>query len=97
MEYKVITADNHLIEPPNTFVDRVPAKYKDVAPRLVRGKDGGDGWSLDGSIPETTIGVGRGLLPSTRARSEWQSPALVNRTRTSPRAGSAGRPPPLFP
>jgi predicted TIM-barrel fold metal-dependent hydrolase len=61
MEYKVITADNHLIEPPNTFIDRVPAKYKDVAPRLVRGKDGGDGWSLDGSIPETTIGVGRGL------------------------------------
>jgi hypothetical protein len=61
MEYKVISADNHLIEPPNTFIDRVPAKYKDVAPRLVRGKDGGDGWSLDGSIPETTIGVGRGL------------------------------------
>jgi predicted TIM-barrel fold metal-dependent hydrolase len=61
LDYHVITADNHIIEPPGTFVDRVPAKYKDTAPRLVRGKDGGDGWSLDGSIPESTIGVGKGL------------------------------------
>ncbi|MDE3077391.1 MAG: amidohydrolase family protein, partial [Chloroflexota bacterium] len=61
MKYRVITADNHIIEPPNTFIDRVPAKYRDQAPRLVRGKDGGDGWSLDGSIPDSTIGVGFGL------------------------------------
>src|ERR1700694_1608124 len=43
------------------FVDRVPAKFKDQAPRIVRGKDGGDGWSLDGSIPESTIGLPHGL------------------------------------
>ncbi len=61
MTYRVISADNHLLEPPNLFVDRVPARYKDQAPRIVRGKDGGDGWSLDGSIPESTISLGGGL------------------------------------
>ena len=61
MQYSVISADNHILEPPNTFIDRVPAKYKDAAPRIVRGKDGGDGWSLDGSIPESTISLPFGL------------------------------------
>jgi predicted TIM-barrel fold metal-dependent hydrolase len=59
--YRVISADNHLLEPPNLFVERVPAQYRDQAPRIVRGKDGGDGWSLDGSIPESTISLGQGL------------------------------------
>jgi predicted TIM-barrel fold metal-dependent hydrolase len=57
----VISADNHILEPPNLFIDRVPARYRDQAPRVVRGKDGGDGWSLDGSIPESTIGLPWGL------------------------------------
>ena len=61
MQYRVISADNHILEPPNLFVDRVPARYRDQAPRLVRGKDGGDGWSLDGSVPESTIGLPWGL------------------------------------
>jgi predicted TIM-barrel fold metal-dependent hydrolase len=61
LQYQVISADNHILEPPNLFVDRVPARYRDQAPRLVRGKDGGDGWSLDGSIPERTISLPWGL------------------------------------
>jgi predicted TIM-barrel fold metal-dependent hydrolase len=61
VQYSVISADNHILEPPNTFIDRVPANYKDAAPRIVRGKDGGDGWSLDGSIPESTISLPFGL------------------------------------
>jgi predicted TIM-barrel fold metal-dependent hydrolase len=61
MSYRVISADNHLLEPPNTFIDRVSAKFRDQAPRVVRGKDGGDGWTLDGSIPEHTQGLPFGL------------------------------------
>jgi predicted TIM-barrel fold metal-dependent hydrolase len=61
MPYRVISADNHILEPPNLFIERLPARYRDQAPRLVRGKDGGDGWSLDGSIPESTIGLPWGL------------------------------------
>jgi predicted TIM-barrel fold metal-dependent hydrolase len=61
MRYRVISADNHILEPPNLFIERVPARYRDQAPRIVRGKDGGDGWSLDGSVPESTIGLPWGL------------------------------------
>jgi len=57
----VISADKHILEPPNLFLDRVPARFRDQAPRIVRGKDGGDGWSLDGSIPESTLGLPWGL------------------------------------
>lgn len=51
--YSVISADNHIIEAPNCFVDHVPAAFKDRAPRIVRGDDGGDGWSFDGRATST--------------------------------------------
>jgi predicted TIM-barrel fold metal-dependent hydrolase len=55
MDYRVISADNHVIEPPNTFVDRVPNSLKDRAPRVLKGADGGDGWSFDGKPPRSTF------------------------------------------
>jgi predicted TIM-barrel fold metal-dependent hydrolase len=57
VKYSVISTDNHINEPPGTYVDRIPAHLKDKAPRLLRGADGGDGWSLDGQPPKTTIGL----------------------------------------
>ena len=32
MRYRVISADNHILEPPNLFIDRVPSKYRDPGP-----------------------------------------------------------------
>lgn len=58
MEYRVISTDNHINEPPGTYVDRVPKALKDRAPRVLRGADGGDGWSMDGKPPKTTFGLG---------------------------------------
>ena len=57
MEYKVISADNHLIEPRDMFIKGLPAKYKDRAPRVVRAEDGGDGWSWNGQKPKRTFGI----------------------------------------
>jgi predicted TIM-barrel fold metal-dependent hydrolase len=51
MNYSVISADNHVVEPPGTFVDRVPAHLKDRVPRVLPARDGGEGWSLDGKPP----------------------------------------------
>jgi hypothetical protein len=56
MEHRVISADCHLLEPPWVF-DRVPAEYRERAPKVRRGADGGDGWSLDGGPPKRTFGV----------------------------------------
>ena len=33
---RIISVDDHVIEPPGVWQDRLPAKYKDVGPRVVR-------------------------------------------------------------
>jgi predicted TIM-barrel fold metal-dependent hydrolase len=33
---KIISVDDHVVEPPNVWTDRLPAKYRDVGPRVVR-------------------------------------------------------------
>ena len=58
MHYRVISTDTHINEPPGTYVDRVPKHLKDKAPRMMRGADGGDGWSYDGKTPRATLGLG---------------------------------------
>jgi uncharacterized protein len=37
-DYKIISSDSHVIEPWFLWRDRLPAKYKDRAPRLIRGE-----------------------------------------------------------
>jgi predicted TIM-barrel fold metal-dependent hydrolase len=57
MEYKVISADNHILEPRDLFTTRLPEKFRDRAPRVMRGADGGDGWSFDGKTVQRTLGI----------------------------------------
>ena len=45
--YRLISADSHVNEPPDLFVDRVPARYRDRAPRIER-FDEGDAWVIEG-------------------------------------------------
>lgn len=53
---RVISADCHITEPPGVF-DRVPAHLRERAPKVMRGLDGGEGWSFDGRPPKRTLGV----------------------------------------
>jgi predicted TIM-barrel fold metal-dependent hydrolase len=54
---KLISSDNHVNEPRDLFTSRFPAHLKDKAPRVIDGKDGGEGWSLAGEIPKRTYGL----------------------------------------
>jgi predicted TIM-barrel fold metal-dependent hydrolase len=56
MAPRLISADCHINEPPHVF-ESVPAEYKDRAPKMMRGADGGDGWSFDGKAPKRTFGI----------------------------------------
>jgi predicted TIM-barrel fold metal-dependent hydrolase len=56
-EQRVISADNHLIDPKDLYVERLPKEFRDRAPRVMRGPDGGDGWSFDGRPPARTFGL----------------------------------------
>lgn len=53
---RIISADCHICEPPHVF-ERVPAELRDRAPKMMRGADGGDGWSFDGGLPKRTFGI----------------------------------------
>ena len=42
----MISVDDHVIEPPNVWTDRLPSKYRDVGPRWVR-DDQGEAWRFE--------------------------------------------------
>ena len=46
----IISVDDHVVEPPDAFADRFPAKYRDDAPRVVDTEDGGEAWSWCGEL-----------------------------------------------
>ena len=45
----LVSVDDHLIEPEGMFDHHIPAKFKDRAPKVVRGTDGAHQWQLEGS------------------------------------------------
>jgi predicted TIM-barrel fold metal-dependent hydrolase len=47
-KYRVISADGHVETPPDGWRVRVPERYRDRAPRLIRLPDGSDGWLVEG-------------------------------------------------
>ncbi len=72
-DVRVISADCHINEPPHVF-ERVPAEYRDRIPRMMRGADGGDGWSFDGKAPKRTFGI---EAMAGRAKGEYQLEGLT--------------------
>src|SRR2546423_2122374 len=42
----VIDADAHLTERPEVWIDRVPAKYRDIAPRVEKSPSGREVWLI---------------------------------------------------
>src|SRR5215472_9964414 len=50
--YKLISADSHIVEPPDMYTDRIEPKFRDRAPRMERRKTPSgreyDAWMLSG-------------------------------------------------
>ena len=46
--YRVISSDNHVIEPPDLWTSRADARFKDRVPQIVREENGVDWWYCDG-------------------------------------------------
>ena len=47
VRYTVISVDDHLVEPPDMFAGRLPARYADRAPRIVDTADGREIWTFE--------------------------------------------------
>lgn len=62
--YTVISVDDHLVEPPHMFKDRVPAKFAARAPKVIEMPDGSQRWDFDGKhIPNVGLNASVGRPP----------------------------------
>lgn len=67
VRYTVISADDHLVEPPDLFDGRMPAAFQDRAPHVVDGDNGAQLWCIDGRL-EPNVGMNAII---GRPKSEW--------------------------
>ena len=87
---RLISVDDHVIEPPHLWLDRLPSKWHDVCPRIVELDGGGHGWRyedelvpLSQSIVRLLDETSRGERPNGMARFDemrpgcYQSPARL--------------------
>src|SRR5215204_1015299 len=54
VDHPIISADSHITEAPNTYIDYIDPAYRDTAPHIVETPDKGDVYVIDGmrrSIP----------------------------------------------
>ena len=49
-EYLMISCDDHIVEPPDTFTGRVPKHLAERAPRVIENADGSEQWLFDGEL-----------------------------------------------
>ncbi|TDT98361.1 putative TIM-barrel fold metal-dependent hydrolase [Streptomyces sp. 846.5] len=49
----LISVDDHVIEPPDMFVNHLPERYKDDAPQLIHQEDGTDTWKFRETVIRT--------------------------------------------
>ena len=86
---RIVSADDHVVEPPDVFTSRLPAKYRDVGPRVVRGAGGGD------DVPRRQLRHPHGLGSTGRRRAARRLVALrgprSGRTPGSARARGSHR------
>jgi len=68
--YTLISADSHVNEPPDLWIDRVPAKLKDRAPRLEH-LDQGDGWVIHGVSSPINFGFNVSAGQRRHERRPW--------------------------
>ena len=65
--HKVISADSHIVEPPDLWTSRAPAKYKDQVPHMVHGKVLDEWWIGNEFIQPAA---------STLVQAQYPQPAL---------------------
>jgi predicted TIM-barrel fold metal-dependent hydrolase len=57
VDFPIISADSHITEAPNTYIDYIDAKYADTAPRVVETEDKGDLYVIDGMKRTIPMGL----------------------------------------
>jgi len=83
----LVSVDDHVVEPPDVFVGRVPQKFADEEPRLVRKDDGTDVWIYDGKeLPNIALNAVAGRPPDEYGIEPTSMDEIRRGTWTSPNA-----------
>ena len=56
-DVQIISVDDHVVEPPSVWQDRLPAKFRELGPRATRDEQGRDVWMFEGT-PRYNGGLG---------------------------------------
>jgi predicted TIM-barrel fold metal-dependent hydrolase len=65
----VISVDDHIVEPPDTFARHMPAQFAERAPRVVEKADGTETWLYDGvEVPNIGLNAVAGKPPREYSR-----------------------------
>jgi predicted TIM-barrel fold metal-dependent hydrolase len=62
-----VSVDDHLCEPPEVFVGRLPARFAELTPRVVRGEDHCDYWLFEGQ----RVAIGGGNVAAGWVTEDW--------------------------
>src|ERR1035438_9422172 len=68
--YHLVSADSHVNEPPDLWIDRVPARLRDRVPRMERFADG-DGWVVEGVANPLPFGLSACAGQDPELRRVW--------------------------
>ena len=52
-----ISADSHIVEPPNCYIDHIDPKYRDIAPHVIKNAKGVDVFDINGMRDSVPIGL----------------------------------------
>ena len=55
--YELVSADSHVLEPPDLWTTYLPRRFHAKAPRVVPDGDGGEGWQFEPGGPVAPIGI----------------------------------------
>jgi predicted TIM-barrel fold metal-dependent hydrolase len=69
-DYRLVSADSHVNEPPTLWLDRVPAGLRDRAPRIEAFEEG-EAWVLEGALDPINFGGNCSAGLPLEERSPW--------------------------
>ena len=74
----LLSVDDHVIEPPDMFIGRMPARFKDHAPRVAKFANGDERWIVEG---KPWAGVGPAAVAGRKREELGDEPTRYGEVR----------------
>src|SRR4051812_26758735 len=85
-DMKPISSDGHITEPPDIFISRIDAKYRDIAPHGINHETRGALYMVEGISPVGVGGAASAGIPSEQLKLEGRTFENLHRGGWDPKA-----------